>query len=431
MAFLPNNEVELLKMQAALLGATASEISKAQQEVELLKLVVLYTASGGGGGGGSGTVTSVGLSLPSILTVSGSPVTTSGTLAATLATQAANTVFSGPTTGADAAPSFRLLVAADIPKSTVGGNILALTNPSAISFLRVNADNTVDALNAANFRTAIGAGTGNGDASLGTAQTFTAANIFSVNGAASTPAVKLTGSPFTGGSGTTTTPLFGIIPSSGATAVTTWNANGSALGLVLPDANTGAFLSCIRSNTNLGEISFQGRMRGFEVSALGGAGLQCYTAQASAFFETASGRSVLLGNTSTGLRMSSDYYIGWSSSAAGAADAFNNNDVILVRDAAAVLALKNSTKAQSIRVYGTTTASKYLTLSHNATDGVISASSGLLSLDTRVKFNSGNTTGAGSALLGANSPAATLTDPYTWITATSSDGSTVYIPCWK
>lgn len=64
---------------------------------------------------GSGTVTSVGLSLPSIFSVSGSPVTTSGTLTGTLATQSANTVFAGPTTGGAATPAFRALVAADIP----------------------------------------------------------------------------------------------------------------------------------------------------------------------------------------------------------------------------------------------------------------------------------------------------------------------------
>jgi hypothetical protein len=69
----------------------------------------------GGGGGGSGTVTSVALSAPSFLTVTGSPVTTSGTLAVTLATQNANTVFAGPTTGSAAAPTFRALVAGDIP----------------------------------------------------------------------------------------------------------------------------------------------------------------------------------------------------------------------------------------------------------------------------------------------------------------------------
>lgn len=40
-------------------------------------------------------------------------------------------------------------------------------------------------------------------------------------------------------------------------------------------------------------------------------------------------------------------------------------------------------------------------------------------------------TGAGSALLGTNSPASTLTAPYTWVTMKTSDGSTVYFPVWK
>jgi hypothetical protein len=63
----------------------------------------------------TGTVTSVGLSLPNIFSVSGSPVTSSGTLTASLATQTANQIFAGPTTGSAAAPGFRSLVAADIP----------------------------------------------------------------------------------------------------------------------------------------------------------------------------------------------------------------------------------------------------------------------------------------------------------------------------
>jgi hypothetical protein len=72
----------------------------------------------------SGSVTSVSLSLPAIFSVTGSPVTSSGTLSATLATQAANLVFAGPTTGAAASPSFRALVGADLPlpaSSTLGG----------------------------------------------------------------------------------------------------------------------------------------------------------------------------------------------------------------------------------------------------------------------------------------------------------------------
>lgn len=62
-----------------------------------------------------GTVTSVGLSLPAIFAVSGSPVTGSGTLTASLANQTANNIFAGPTSGGASAPAFRALVAADIP----------------------------------------------------------------------------------------------------------------------------------------------------------------------------------------------------------------------------------------------------------------------------------------------------------------------------
>jgi len=65
--------------------------------------------------GSGGTVTSVALALPAEFTISGSPVTTSGTLTGAWDTQAANTVFAGPTTGAAATPAFRALVAADIP----------------------------------------------------------------------------------------------------------------------------------------------------------------------------------------------------------------------------------------------------------------------------------------------------------------------------
>lgn len=73
----------------------------------------------------SGGVTSVALAAPSLFSVSGSPVTTTGTLALALATQSANTVLAGPTTGSAVAPTFRALVAADVPSpltSSTSGN---------------------------------------------------------------------------------------------------------------------------------------------------------------------------------------------------------------------------------------------------------------------------------------------------------------------
>lgn len=64
---------------------------------------------------GIGTVTSVGLSLPALFFVTGSPVTTNGTISATLNSQLANSVLAGPTNGAAAEPTFRALVSEDLP----------------------------------------------------------------------------------------------------------------------------------------------------------------------------------------------------------------------------------------------------------------------------------------------------------------------------
>lgn len=77
----------------------------------------------GPAGGGSGTVTSVALSLPGIFTVSGSPVTTSGTLAASFVSQNQNLVLVSPN-GSSGSPSFRALVSADLPSLTSGSSIL-------------------------------------------------------------------------------------------------------------------------------------------------------------------------------------------------------------------------------------------------------------------------------------------------------------------
>jgi len=196
---------------------------------------------------GSGTVTSVDMSVPTGLAVSGNPVTTSGTLAVTYATGYAipttakqtewDTAYTdrnkwdGGSTGLNAATgrtSLGLGTAAttaatdyataaqgakadsalqsytetdpvyvasswygttnnstnwntaytdrlkwdggatgltastgrtSLGATTVGGNLFTLTNPSAVTFVRLNADNTVSALSASDFRTAIGAGT--------------------------------------------------------------------------------------------------------------------------------------------------------------------------------------------------------------------------------------------------------------------------------
>lgn len=77
-------------------------------------------------GAGLGTVTSVGLALPNIFTVSGSPVTTAGSLTASLAIQTQNLIFASPD-GTSGQPTFRALLNADLPTVSIAKGGLGLT----------------------------------------------------------------------------------------------------------------------------------------------------------------------------------------------------------------------------------------------------------------------------------------------------------------
>jgi len=82
----------------------------------------------------------------------------------------------------------------------------------------------------------------------------------------------------------------------------------------------------------------------------------------------------------------------------------------------------------SVTSSGQTTIS---TAGTNAGITLTTTGTGKVILSAIPRFNGTNSTGAGSSLLGANSPATTLTSPYTWISVITSDGSTAYVPCWK
>lgn len=77
----------------------------------------------------AGTVTSVGLTMPGIYTVGGSPVTTAGTLAVTLNAQAINTAWMGPSSGSAATPTFRFIAEEDSPEPNLIGWGLASGSP--------------------------------------------------------------------------------------------------------------------------------------------------------------------------------------------------------------------------------------------------------------------------------------------------------------
>lgn len=79
---------------------------------------IIIDGAGGGGGNTTGSVTSVGLALPaSVFSVSGSPVSISGTLTGTLISQSANHFFAAPNM-VSGIPVFRQILIGDLPVIT-------------------------------------------------------------------------------------------------------------------------------------------------------------------------------------------------------------------------------------------------------------------------------------------------------------------------
>lgn len=171
--------------------------------------------------------------------------------------------------------------------------------------------------------------------------TFTGAQIFSVNGAASTPAITLSGTIFTGGSATTTKPQLLIEPS-GATT-NNWSTSGTGLGVNAASGFAGNLID-LQVNAD----------RKFSVASNGQA--------TAAAMLTVTGSAGSLSNLTF-------YWDGnaniWS---AGGINLFGSNvsiggfggTVSLFYDTTNTLAQRSSTNAQTFRVYGTyTDASNY------------------------------------------------------------------------
>jgi hypothetical protein len=154
--------------------------------------------------------------------------------------------------------------------TTIGGNVFTLTNPSAITFPRFNADNTVSALDAATFRTAIGAGTGTGTV---TSVTGTAPVVSS---GGTTPAISM--APASSGvngfmTGAYATKLDGI--AAGATNVTNTNQLTNGAGFITSSgtaANVSGIVAIV--NGGSGTTTAQGAMNTFAGAVTSGSYLR-------------------------------------------------------------------------------------------------------------------------------------------------------------
>ena len=187
----------------------------------------------------------------------------------------------------------------------------------------------------------------------------------SLNGAASTPPVSLTGTWFSGGTSTTTKPQFLIEPT--GTTSTAWSTSGTGLGVNAPSGFTGNLLDLQVDGTSQLKVNKGGQISipfaatrtaqfnggnfatGFGVKDGDYLYLACGNRDAIKFD--------VVGHAFGNTYFKSDHVISWST---GNGDANKTAQLSVTCDAAGILAQRNGTNAQTYRLYNTfTDASNY------------------------------------------------------------------------
>jgi len=193
--------------------------------------------------GGSGTVTSVAMAMPGAIfntSVTGSPITGTGTFTPTLIAQPHNTVLAGPVSTGSATPTFRVLVSADIPNN--GANT---TGTATYAGTVTNTSQNIATLS--NLTTDGVVYTSGGGGTLNTGWT-----LAPDDSASSATAVSLTGGNYTGSG--SANPGGAVSITGGATSGTTSSSIGGALNLAggvgLGTNSTGGALNIISGAGN-------------------------------------------------------------------------------------------------------------------------------------------------------------------------------------
>ena len=161
-----------------------------------------------------------------------------GTTSTTFVNLATNVTGTLPIANGGSAATTAAAARTNFGATTLGANLFIISNPSAVTFPRFNADNTVSSLNAADFRTAIGAGTGGGSVT-------SVAGTGTANGLTLSGTVTSTGNITLSGSVTSlTTTNFTIVEESGKLVIkygATVVASFSSAGALIPADNVTAY----------------------------------------------------------------------------------------------------------------------------------------------------------------------------------------------
>jgi hypothetical protein len=202
-------------------------------QITFLTSLALSTAlpiASGGTGTTSTTFVNLATNVTGTLPIANGGTGTTSTTFVNLATNVTGSLpvangGSGATTAATARTNFGA--------TTLGSNLFTISNPSAVTFLRFNADNTVSSLNAANFRAAIGAGT-----SSTTGTVTSVAGTGSASGLTLSGTVTSTGNITLGGAvSSVTTSNFSILEEGGKLVI----KNGSTV--IASFSAAGAFIA--------------------------------------------------------------------------------------------------------------------------------------------------------------------------------------------
>lgn len=184
---------------------------------------------------------------------------------------------------------------------------------------------------------------------------MTGALVNSTNGAASTPALHLTGTPFTGGSATTTKPL-ALLETAGATS-NNWSTSGTMLGVNAPSGFGGRLLDLQVHGSSRAHITTTG---GVELRHSGAAndfiGIGGTSNQTIAFHQNALGISLQIVGDNSGigggasLRIGATGYLSFQS--ANRVDA-GSADIGLARGSAGHLKVTDGSTGAGTLQFGT------------------------------------------------------------------------------